>query len=491
MSIAKEEEIYGKVKNFVDNGVKESESSIYFDVYNPAFGKVIAQVPDSTTEEVRHAIDSAQEAFEKWRKVPVTERIKYLFRLENLMRQKREDLARMVTTEHGKTYSEALAEVDRAIENIESACASTYHIMGKNNLDVAHDVDESLYRVPMGVFAIVAPFNFPLMVPFWFIPYAIGLGNTVVVKPSEKVPLSMQMTYGLFKEAGFPAGVVNVINGAKPTVNEFISNPKVRGISFVGSTPTGTYIYNEGTRNGKRVQAGMSAKNYELVMPDANVSDAVGSMIRSFFGNAGERCLAGSVIVTLPENHDSVVKSFVNSAKKLKIGYGLDEDTDIGPLIRRENQERVLSYVENGKDEGAKVLLDRSKEYPETFRNGFFVGPVVFDNANSEMSIVTDEIFGPVASVLEAENFDDAIDLINRSKYGNASTIFTSSGSFARRFVNEVEAGNFGINVGVAAPISFYPFAGYKGSFRGDLHAQGGDDHIFFFTERKVVISRW
>lgn len=484
-------ETYDKVHNFVNGEKLESNASEQFDVFNPSFGTVISQVPDSTRDEVKAAIDSAQEAFEKWKKVPVTERIKYLFKLESLLRERREEFAKMVTIEHGKTYAEALGEVDRAIENVESAGASTYHIMGKNNLDVAKDIDETLYRVPLGVFAIIAPFNFPLMVPFWFLPYAVALGNTVVVKPSEKVPLSMQMTYDLFKKAGFPPGIINVVNGAKPAVNEIISNPLIKGISFVGSTPTGTYIYNEGTKNGKRVQAGLSAKNYELVMPDANLDLAVKSMISSFFGNAGERCLAGTVIVTLPENHDGVVKNFVEATKKLKLGYGLDEDVDIGPLIRMENKERVLSYIGKGIKEGARSVLDRSLDTPKNLKDGFFVGPVVFDGTTSDMTIVREEIFGPVASVIEARDFDDAIELINKSRYGNASTIFTTSGGYARRFINEVDAGNFGVNVGVAAPISFYPFAGYKDSFRGDLHAQGGDDHVSFFTERKVVISRW
>ncbi len=484
-------ETYGEVKNLVGNEVVKSGTEEYFDVFNPAYGKAIAKAPESTVDEVRHAIDSAQEAFYRWSQEPVTERIKYLCRLEHLMTEKREELARMITTEHGKTFSEAVAEVDRAIENVESGCASAYHGMGKNNINVAHNVDETLYRVPLGVFAVIAPFNFPLMVPFWFIPYAIGLGNTMVVKPSEKVPLSMQMTYELFIKAGFPPGVVNVINGGKRVVNEILSNDAIRGISFVGSTPVGTYIYNTGTQNKKRVQAGLSAKNYELVMPDADIEYATRGMISSFFGNAGQRCLAGSVVVTLPENHDKVVRAFSEKAKKIRMGFGLEKETDMGPVIREESRKRIKSYVTKGLEEGASPVLNRSDEIPSKFPNGFFVGPTILDNATSDMSIVRDEIFGPVASVIEAKNLDDAIEIINKSRYGNASTIFTSSGASARRYVNEVEAGNIGVNIGVAAPISYYPFAGFKDSFLGDLHAQGGDDHIYFFTERKVVISRW
>lgn len=487
----KYEEInYGKVKNYVAGNYEESEGNEEYKVYNPAFGTVIATVPESTKEEVERTVAVAHNAQKQWALVPITERIRYLFQLENLMRERQEEFARIVTIEHGKTFKESAGEVLRAIENIEAACSSAYQAMGANNKQIATGIDEDLYRVPIGVFSVIAPFNFPIMVPFWFIPYAIGLGNTVVLKPSEKVPLTTNFVARLFGDAGFPEGVFNIINGGKPVVDGLLESKLVSGYSFVGSTPVAEYIYKKATTNHKRAQAGASAKNFEIVMPDADLGNAIPSLISSFFGNAGERCLAGSVLVTFPENHDVVVKKFVEQASRIRIGFGLDENVDMGPLIRSEHKERVTKYISYGEDEGAKLLLDGRKSVNNNGR-GYFLGPSVFDNASRDMKIIKDEIFGPVASVITVEDFDEAVDIINSSRYGNASTIFTTSGKNANRFVQSIDAGNLGINVGVAAPIAFYPFGGYKDSFYGDLHPQGGSDHIYFFTERKVVISRW
>ncbi len=483
--------VYGSLPNYVGGRRIEVVSETRYPVYNPAFGSVIAEAPESGGDHVASAVDVAQTAFEKWSRIPVTERVKFLFRLERLMSERLDELAATVTREHGKTLSEARGEVLRAIENVEAAAASVYHIMGKNNLDISEGIDEELYRVPLGVFGVVSPFNFPLMVPFWFIPYAVGLGNTVVVKPSEKTPVSMTFITRLFEEAGFPPGVVNVVNGGSKSVDALLINPKVKGISFVGSTSVAEYIYSRGTASHKRVQAGASAKNFEVVMPDADLNLVIPSLISSFFGNAGERCLAGSVLVTLPENHERVLKLFVDVASKLRLGYGLVAGVDMGPLIRREHLERVKRYIEVGESEGARLVLDgrgvRLNDYPD----GFFLGPTVFDEVSADMRISREEIFGPVASVMTVRNLDEAIEVINSSRFGNAATIFTSSGHHAREFVSQVEAGNIGVNIGVAAPIAFYPFAGMKDSFFGDLHAQGGDDHIYFYTERKIVISRW
>jgi methylmalonate-semialdehyde dehydrogenase [acylating] (EC 1.2.1.27) len=483
--------VYGPLPNYVGGRRVEVTSEIRYPVYNPAFGSVIAEAPESGVDHVASAVDVAETAFEKWSRIPVTERVKFLFRLERLMSERLDELAATVTREHGKTLSEARGEVLRAIENVEAAAASVYHIMGRNNLDISEGIDEELYRVPLGVFGVVSPFNFPLMVPFWFIPYAVGLGNTVVVKPSEKTPVSMTLITRLFEEAGFPPGVVNVVNGGTKSVDALLSNPKVEGISFVGSTSVAGYIYSRGTASHKRVQAGASAKNFEVVMPDADLNLVIPSLISSFFGNAGERCLAGSVLVTLPENHERVLKLFVDAASRLRLGYGLVAGVDMGPLIRREHLERVKRYIEVGESEGARLVLDgrgvRLNDYPD----GFFLGPTVFDEVSADMRISREEIFGPVASVMTVRNLDEAIEVINSSRFGNAATIFTSSGHHAREFVSRVEAGNIGVNIGVAAPIAFYPFAGMKDSFFGDLHAQGGDDHIYFYTERKIVISRW
>ncbi len=436
-------------------------------------------------------MDAAQRAFEKWSRVPVTERIKVLFRLEGLLTEHLDELAATITREHGKTLSEAKGEVVRAIENVEAAAASVYHAMGKNNLGISRGIDEDLYRVPVGVFAVVCPFNFPLMVPFWFIPYAVGLGNTVVVKPSEKTPVTMNIVTRLLDEAGVPPGVVNLVNGGSKTVDALLDSPSVKGVSFVGSTGVARQIYVRAASNHKRVQAGASAKNFELVMPDADLRVAIPSLISSFFGNAGERCLAGSVLVTLPENHDRVVRLFSEAASKLRLGYGLDQNVDMGPLIRRDHLERVKHYIEVGVSEGAKLLVDGRNTRVEAYPNGFFLGPTVFDHVSLDMTICREEIFGPVASIVTANDFDEAIQMINSSRYGNAATIFTSSGHYAREFVSRVEAGNVGVNIGVAAPIAFYPFGGMKDSFFGDLHAQGGEDHVHFYTDPKVVISRW
>ena len=487
----KSENMEYSVYNYINGKSVENAGDSEFNVYNPAFGKVIGTVHDTGKEEVDRAVDHAYEAYLKWSKISITDRIKYLFRLENLMRDNADELAKMVTIEHGKTYNEAYAEVQRAIENVEAACSSTYNIMGRNSMNISAGIDEELIRVPMGVFAAIAPFNFPVMVAFWFIPFAVGLGNTIIVKPSEKTPLTLQKTIELFNQAGFPPGVISIVNGAVNTVNALLNNNKIAGVSFVGSTGTARYIVNTATANHKRSQAGASAKNYELVMPDADAATVVPHLISSFYGNAGERCLAGSVLVTLPENHKKVVDLFKKEAEKLKLGYGLDKDVTLGPLIRAEHKERVLSYIDSGIEEGAELTLDGRKFNAGKYSSGYFLGPSIFDNAHPDMKIIREEIFGPVASVIEAKNLDDAIEIINKSRYGNASTIFTKSGESAQKYLENVNAGNIGINIGVAAPIAFYPFAGYKDSFFGDLHAQGGPDHVMFYTDSKVVIKRW
>jgi malonate-semialdehyde dehydrogenase (acetylating)/methylmalonate-semialdehyde dehydrogenase len=482
---------FGILPNFIENRRVEVSSEMRYPVFNPAFGKVIGYAPETPKEEIESCLQSAARAQEKWCRVPITERIKVLFDLRRLLESRRDEFAANLTREHGKTLAEAVGEVGRAIENVEAAASAVYHMMGKNNLEISAGIDEEVFRVPVGVFAAITPFNFPLMVPFWFIPYAIALGNSIVVKPSEKTPVSMNLVSELFEKAGIPKGVVSILNGASRSVDLLLDSNLVSGYSFVGSTSVAEYVHKRASAGHKRVQAGASAKNFELVMPDADMGVAVRSLISSFFGNAGERCLAGSVLITLPENHDKVVRGFADAAAKLKLGYGLEKESEMGPLIRKEHVERVRSYIDIGEAEGAKLVLDgrtkRVNDYPE----GFFLAPSVFDEVTSDMRICKEEIFGPVASVVCAADFGDAIELINSSRFGNASTIFTSSGINARHFIKMVETGNVGVNVGVAAPIAFYPFGGRKDSFYGDLHPQGGEDHVYFFTERKVVISRW
>ena len=487
----KTENMEYEVYNYINGKREKNTGDSEFTVYNPAFGKRIATVYDTGNDEVDNTVDFAYSAFLKWSKIPITDRIKFLFRLENLMRENADELAKMVTIEHGKTFKESQGEVMRAIENVEAACSSTYNIMGRNSKNIAGGIDEELFRVPMGVFAAIAPFNFPIMVAFWFIPYAVGLGNTIIVKPSEKTPLTLQKTVDLFEQAGFPPGVISIVNGSVNTVNAILNNKKISGVSFVGSTGAARYIVSTAAANHKRAQAGASAKNYELVMPDADLDKVVPHLISSFYGNAGERCLAGSVLVTLPENHKKLVEKFKMEAEKLKLGYGLDDKVSLGPLIRSEHKQRVLGYIDSGVSEGANLTLDGRKFSAGKYSAGYFLGPSIFDNADPDMKIVREEIFGPVASVVEAKNIDDAIEIINRSQYGNASTIFTKSGEYAEKYIEGVQAGNIGVNIGVAAPIAFYPFAGYKDSFFGDLHAQGGPDHVMFYTDSKVVIKRW
>jgi malonate-semialdehyde dehydrogenase (acetylating)/methylmalonate-semialdehyde dehydrogenase len=479
------------VKNFVDGKYVLPEKDGKYDVFNPAFGEVIAKVAEAKREEVDLAVDLAYDAQKKWMNVPLPDRIKMLFKLETIMWDHLDEISEITTNEHGKTFEESKGDAIRAIQNVESAAATTYNIMGSYNKNIANGIDEELIREPIGVFAVISPFNFPLMIPYWFMPYAIALGNTVVMKPSEKTPLSIEKSMEFIKKAGIPENVVQLVNGGKEAVGFILENKKISGISFVGSTPVAEYVYKKGIASRKRVQAGASAKNYILVMPDADIDKYMSNIISSFFGNAGERCLAGAVLMTFPENHEKVLKSFLEQAKKLKIGYGMEKDIGLTPLIRKEHRERVINYIESGIEEGADIILDGRSYRNEKYPNGFFLGPTIFDSVSQDMKIAREEIFGPVASIMTAHNFEEAIEKINNSIYGNASSIYTSSGYYAREYSSRVKAGNIGLNIGVAAPIAFYPFGGMKDSFFGDLHPQGGLDHILFFTDSKVIISRW
>lgn len=479
------------VRNFVNGEYVEPINAPSYDVYDPGKGSIIARVSPATREEVNQAVDGSLEAQQKWARVPVTDRIKVLFKLENIMQEEMDEIAKVTTVEHGKTLRESKGDIVRAIQNIEAASGATYHSMGRSNRNISEEIDEELIRVPLGVFAVISPFNFPVMIPFWFVPYALALGNGVVIKPSEKTPMSIEMIMGMLKKAGIPDGLVQLVNGGRETVEYLVENSKVAGVSFVGSTGVAKMIYRNGTANGKRVQAGASAKNYVLVMPDADIENNVGNMTGSFFGNAGERCLAGSVLVVFRENHDRVLKSFSKATADLKVGYGLEEGTDIGPLIRKEHLMKVKNHIDEAEKDGAKVILDGRKYRNEKYPEGFYLGPTIMDGVEIDANVNREEIFGPVASVITVNDFDQAIEVINGSKFGNASTIYTRSGHYAREYVQRVNAGNIGINIGVAAPVAYYPFGGRKESFFGDLHPQGGEDHILFFTDSKVVISRW
>jgi malonate-semialdehyde dehydrogenase (acetylating)/methylmalonate-semialdehyde dehydrogenase len=469
-----------------------SESEESLPVMNPATGRQISTVPFAVKEEVDRAVLSSQSAFEKWRDVPLPERVQYLFKIKNVLEVHLEDLARINTQNHGKTVVESRGDVRRMIDNVDAAISAAYTLLKGGSLDqIAAGIDEETVKEPLGVFGIICPFNFPLMVPFWYLPYAIVSGCTVVVKPSEITPLPMAYTAELLeKEVKLPPGVINVIHGSRQTVESLIAHPLVKGVTFVGSTNVGRSIYKLAGEYGKRsiVQAG--AKNYILVMPDADIPFTVESCNSSFFGNTGQRCLAGANLMVTTDAHKNVLERMTERAKAIKIGNGLDESVEMGPMVSKNAKARVASYIEKGESEGAKLSLDGRKVHVKDYENGYYLGATIFDDVEPGMTIAKDEIFGPVASIMTVPNLDAGIDRINKStNFGNAASIFTSSGHNAREFRRRVQAGNIGVNVGVVAAMAFFPFGGMRDSFFGVLHGQM--DSIDFFTDRKVVITRW
>ncbi len=477
-------------KNYINGQWVDSKSTQILDVVNPATTEILARVPLSTPDEVITAIEAAKDAFWEWRETPPLTRARYMFRLKNLMEEHFEELSRVIVQEEGKCIDEGRGEVRRAIEQVEVAAGIPSLMMGYNLEDIAVGIDEYCVRQPLGVFCAIAPFNFPLLVPLWFLPYAVACGNTYIVKPSEQVPLSQNRLFELIDEAGFPRGVINLVNGAKEVVDTLLESPDVKGVSFVGSTRVGKYVYQKATENGKRAQCQTGAKNFLVVMPDANLERAVASLLSSFFGCAGERCLSGAVLLAVGDIYEPLKEKFVHAASKLKVGYGLDETVQMGPVISKRHMERVLGYIEKGLQEGAKLILDGRDMRVEDYPNGYFIGPTVFDQVGPQMTIANEEIFGPVACIVKVSDLDEAIDIIHANPYGNAASIYTSSGQWAREFKYRVQCGNIGINIGIVAPMAFFPFSGSKDSFFGDLHGQGRDA-IDFFTENKVVISRW
>jgi len=481
---------YGKVKNYINGRWVDSTSTQLLDVVNPATAETIAQVPLSTMGDVKEAVAAAKEAFKDWRETPPLSRARYMFRLKDLMEEHFEELARVLVQEEGKTIDEARGEVRRGIENVEVAAGIPSLMMGYNLEDISPGIDEEAVIQPLGVFCVIAPFNFPSMVPLWFMPYAVATGNAYIVKPSEQVPLSQNKLFELIDEAGFPQGVINLVNGAKETVDALLEHPDIKGVSFVGSTRTGKYIYRKATEAGKRAQCQCGAKNFVVVMPDADLARTIPSLMTSFYGCAGERCLSGSVLVPVGDIYEDLRDGFVDAASKLKVGYGLDESVQMGPVISKRHMERVLSCIEKGIQEDARLLLDGRGIKVDGYTNGFFIGPTVFDEVRPDMTIAKEEIFGPVASIVRARTLEEAIEIIHASPYGNAASVFTSNGKVARDFKYSVQCGNIGINIGINAPMAFFPFGGFKESFFGDLHGQGRDA-INFFTERKIVISRW
>jgi len=478
------------VKNYINGSWVASKSGRAQAVMNPATGEQLAEVPLSTAAEVDKAVKAASEAFYEWRTTPPYTRARAMFKFKNLMEENFEELSRLVVKENGKTIDEARGEVRRSIENIELAAGIPQQMMGFNLEDVAQGIDESAIRQPIGVCASINPFNFPAMVPLWFLPVGVACGNTYIVKPSPLTPLSQEFIFKLLEDCDLPDGVVNMVNGDEEAVNALIDHPDVRAISFVGSTRVGKLIYERATRNGKRVQAQGGAKNHMVVMPDAELTKTIGAILGSAYGCAGQRCLAGSVLLAVGDVYKPLMDGLVENAAKLKVGNGLDETTQMGPVVTQQALNRVCTYIEKGQTEGAKLALDGRSVSVPGHEKGNFVGPTIFENAKPNMSIVTDEIFGPVLSVMHVDDFESALDTIGLSRYGNAASIFTQNGRYARDFRYRVNAGNIGVNVGVAAPIASFPFGGMKDSFFGDLHGQG-PDAINFFTDRKVVIERW
>jgi len=458
-------------------------------VINPATGENLSRVPVSTPQEVDAAVQAAQQAFETWRDVPPIDRARYMFKLRDLLVEHAHELARLVTLEHGKTLADAQGSVQRAIENVEVASGIPSLMMGYGLRNGAgKNIDEEAVRRPLGVFAVVSPFNFPMMVPFWFMPYAVTTGNTFIVKPSEQVPGSMRRVFELIDQIGFPPGVINLVNGSKSTVDALLDHPQIRGISFVGSTPVARYIYSRAAANGKRVQAAGGAKNVMVVMPDANLDATIPNIINSAFGSSGQRCLAGSIVVPVGPVHKELRDRLVEAMSQIKVGNGLDENVSMGPVISQQARDRILQAIENGQKEGAELVTGGRAVQP--VEGGYFIEPTLFDNVRPDMQLAQTEIFGPVLAMEPADSLEQAIQIIAGSPFGNAASIFTEHGGWAREFQMRVDVGNVGINIGVAAPMAYFPFGGARNSFFGTQHGQGRDA-VDFFTDRQVVITRW
>ena len=459
------------------------------DVINPATREKLARVPLGSKKDVDAAVQAAASAFPEWRRTPAEERIQYLFKLKQVLETHLEELAQICTKENGKTIAESRAELRRAIENVEVACGVPTLMQGYNLEDVASGIDEMMIRQPLGVVAAITPFNFPAMIPFWFLPYAIACGNTFILKPSEKVPLTSQRAFELIEELGLPPGVANLLHGGKTVVDALLEHPQVQAISFVGSTPVAKYIYAKAAAQGKRAQCQGGAKNHVLILPDADLDAATRIVTDSAFGCAGQRCLAISVAVVVGQAQSEFTKGMLGAAGSIRVGNGLDPAVQMGPVITHESKARVESLIGQGVKDGAKLLLD-GRNGGSAQSAGNFLNPTLLDNLPSSSALSSTEIFGPVLSLVHAETLEEGIEILSRSSYGNMASIFTTSGAAARKFRYEVPAGNIGVNIGVAAPMAYFPFSGWRDSFFGTVHGQGRDA-IEFYTHKKVVVERW
>lgn len=479
-----------KILNYINGEWVEPKVKEYLDVINPATGEVEARTPLCGPADLETAARAAAEAYPAWRRTPAQDRVQYLFRLKFLMEERLDEISRAITMECGKTYEEAKAEMRRAIENVEVAGGIPMMMKGELSEDIAPGIDELMIRQPLGVCATICPFNFPGMIPFWYLPYAIACGNTYIVKPSEKVPMTMQIIFQVIHELGLPKGVINLVNGGKEAVDAILDHPVIRGVTFVGSSAVAKYVYSRAAANGKRVQAQGGAKNPVLILPDADMDMATKIVADSAFGCAGQRCLAVSWAVTVGEARDEFTEMICDAAQSRVVGYGLDAGVQMGPVINQASKARIEQIIGRGSAEGATVCVDGRNTVIKGYEKGAFVRPTIIANLQPNSEIARTEIFGPVLGLMHVNTVDDALALVNGGQYGNQASIFTSSGSTARRFRYEADAGNIGINIGVAAPMAFFPFSGWRESFFGDLHGQG-TDAVEFFTQKKVVVERW
>ncbi len=477
------------IAHWIDGKLFAGTSGNTAPVTNPATGAVTGQVALANVADARAAIAAAAAAFPAWRDTSLSNRTQILFRFRELLNERKHEAAKLITAEHGKVLSDALGEISRGQEVVEFACGMPHLLKGAMTENASTNVDVSSLRQPLGPVGIISPFNFPAMVPMWFFPIAIAAGNTVVLKPSEKDPSTALWLAQLWAEAGLPAGVFNVLQGDKAAVDELLENPAVKAISFVGSTPIARYVYTRGTEHGKRVQALGGAKNHMLVLPDADLDVTADAAVNAGFGSAGERCMAISAVVAVGNIADELVAKIAARAKTIKTGDGT-RGTDMGPLVTKVHRDKVAGYIDAGEQAGATVVLDGRMVEPDGDAGGFWLGPTLLDNVTTDMSVYTDEIFGPVLSVLRVESYDEALELVNANPYGNGTAIFTNDGGAARRFQNEVEVGLVGINVPIPVPMAYYSFGGWKNSLFGDTHAHGMEG-VHFYTRGKVITTRW
>ena len=477
-----------QVKNFINGQWIVAETEQYEDIPNPATGEIIAKVPMSTLIDLEQAVAVAKETFKSWSKVAVPSRARILFRYQQLLVEHWEELAKIITIENGKSYKESYGEVQRGIECVEFAAGAPTLMMGEQLPDIATGVESGMYRYPLGVVGGITPFNFPMMVPCWMFPLAIAMGNTFVLKPSERTPLLANRLAELFQEAGLPDGVLNIVHGAHDVVNGLLESKDVKAISFVGSQPVAEYVYKTAAANGKRVQALAGAKNHSIVMPDADLDKAIPNIIGAAFGSAGERCMSCAVVVAVGDVADELVSRLTQAANDIVMGNGLDEEVFLGPVIRKSHKERTERFIEIGEQQGATLLRDgRNDRVKET---GYYVGPTIFDHVQSTMDIWKEEIFAPVLSIVRVDSLEEAIAISNESDFANGACLYTDSAKAVRQFREEMDAGMLGVNLGVPAPMAFFPFSGHKNSFYGDLHANGKDG-VNFYTRRKMLTARY